>query len=87
MCSRVLEFRRDLFKLVNQALEGEPLEFVHKGIVFRVVPEKKISKLSRLTNETIVAPETDWEQVSKELLAEMEAEWEKTGLICDQLSR
>ncbi len=46
MCSRVLEFRRDLFKLVNQALEGEPLEFVHKGIVFRVVPEKKISKLS-----------------------------------------
>ena len=77
MCSRVLEFRRDLFKLVNQALEGEPLEFVHKGIVFRVVPEKKISKLSRLTKETIVAPETGWEQVSKELLAEMEAEWEK----------
>jgi hypothetical protein len=73
----ITQFRQDLFKLVNKALDGEPLEFVHKGIVFRVVPEKKVSKLSRLTTETIVAPETDWEQVSKELLAEMEAEWEK----------
>jgi hypothetical protein len=73
----ITQFRQDLFKLVNQALEGKPLEFVYKGTVFRVVPEKKVSKLSRLTKETIVAPDTDWEQVSRELLAEMEAEWEK----------
>jgi len=70
----ITQFRQDLFKLVNQALEGERLEFVYKGTGFRVVPEKRVSKVSRLTPEPIEMPEIDWEQASKELLTEMEAE-------------
>jgi prevent-host-death family protein len=73
----ITQFRQDLFQFVNRALDGEPVAFVHKGVVFRVVPEKRVSKLSRLTAEMAEAPEIDWEQTSKELLAEMEAEWEK----------
>ncbi len=45
----ITKFRQNLFQLVDQALKGEPVEFIHKGVVFKVVPETPISKLSRLT--------------------------------------
>jgi prevent-host-death family protein len=71
----ITKFRRDLFHFVDQALHGEPVEFTHKGVVFKVVPETPLSKLSRLTRETVVAPEATLD--TTELLKEMEAEWEK----------
>jgi antitoxin (DNA-binding transcriptional repressor) of toxin-antitoxin stability system len=71
----ITKFRQNLFQLVDQALKGESVEFIHKGVVFKVVPETSISKLSRLTRETVVAPEASLD--TTELLKEMEAEWEK----------
>jgi len=71
----ITKFRRDLFQLADQALNGEPIEFIHKGVVFKVAPATKASKLSRLTRETVVAPGADLD--TTELLKEMEAEWEK----------
>jgi antitoxin (DNA-binding transcriptional repressor) of toxin-antitoxin stability system len=71
----ITKFRRDLFQLADQALNGEPIEFIHKGVVFKVAPATKTSKLSRLTRETVVAPGADLD--TTELLKEMEAEWEK----------
>jgi antitoxin (DNA-binding transcriptional repressor) of toxin-antitoxin stability system len=75
MSVNITEFRRNLFQFADQALKGEPVEFTHKGVVFKVVPETLVSKLSRLPRENIVAPEASLD--TTELLKEMEAEWEK----------
>lgn len=71
----ITEFRRNLFHFADQALNGEQIEFIHKGVVFKVVPEKPASKLSRLTHETVATPGAKLDMA--ELLTEMEAEWEK----------
>ena len=73
----ITKLRQDLFRLMDSALRGEPVEFTHKGVVFRVVPEVKPSKLARLTKQRVVAPESDLERSSEDLLNEMESEWEK----------
>ena len=75
MAVSITKFRQKLFQLADQALKGEAVEFIHKGVVFKVVPETPLSKLSRLTRETVVAPGPDLD--TTELLKEMEAEWEK----------
>jgi antitoxin (DNA-binding transcriptional repressor) of toxin-antitoxin stability system len=75
MAVTITEFRKNLFRLADQALEGEPVEFIHKGVLFKVTPETRPSKLSRLTKEPVVAPGADLE--TEELLKEMEAEWRK----------
>lgn len=71
----ITEFRRNLFQLADQALDGKPIEFIHKGVVFKVLPATQTSKLSKLTKETVVAPGAKLD--TTELLKEMEAEWEK----------
>jgi len=75
MAVNITEFRRNLFQLADQALEGKPIEFTHKGVVFKVVPETPAPKLSKLTPETVLAPGADLD--TAELFKEMEAEWEK----------
>ena len=71
----ITKFRKDLFHFADEALKGENVEFVYRGVVFKVTPEKKASKLERLSGQPVVAADVDLEQASKELLAEMEAEW------------
>ena len=75
----ITQFRQKLFQLADQALNGETVEFIHKGVVFKVVPASRKSKLSRLTPENIFAPgvDPDSEYDSTELLKEMEVEWGK----------
>jgi antitoxin (DNA-binding transcriptional repressor) of toxin-antitoxin stability system len=73
----ITKLRQDLFKLVDSTLAGETLEFTHKGVVFKVIPETKPSKLAGLTGQPIIAPDTDLEQASRDLLGETESEWEK----------
>ena len=75
MTVNITEFRRNLFQLADQALEGKPIEFIHKGVIFKVVPETPVLKLSKLTRETVVAPGVSLD--TSDLLKEMEAEWEK----------
>jgi hypothetical protein len=73
----ITKFRKDLFGMADQALKGEPVEFVYRGVVFKVTPEKKLSKLDKLVGQPVVAEGIDLEQASKELFAGMEAEWLK----------
>ena len=74
----ITKFRQDLFRLADAAMGGEPVQFVYKGVVFRVVPEgSQMSKLDRLVAQSTVDTEVDLEQAGKELAAEMEAEWVK----------
>ena len=48
-----------------------------QGVRFRVVPENKPSKLSKLHRQKVLAPHGELEQANRDLLHEMEAEWEK----------
>jgi hypothetical protein len=72
------QLRKTLFTALDQAANGEPLEVVHKGHTFRIVPEQSGSKLSRLKKRDIflVDPMSIVES-DPELLAEMEAAWEE----------
>jgi len=73
----ITKLRQDLFRLMDRALEGELVQFTHKGVVFQIVPELVPDKLARLTRQTVVAPGGDPSQAGKDLLEEMEAEWRK----------
>jgi hypothetical protein len=75
MPATITQFRKHLFQMADQALHGEPAEFLYRGVVFKVIPEKKQSKLDKLVGQQTLAPGVDLEQASRELLAEMEAEW------------
>lgn len=73
----ITELRKDLFRIADQALAGEPVEFTYKGVVFKMAPDTRSSKLARLTGQKVVAPGAGIENASRRLLKEMEAEWEK----------
>jgi hypothetical protein len=77
----ITQFRRDIFLLVNQALDGAEVWFTHKGRRLKIVPEgKPVSRLSRITPmEVMVDPNFDMNDPAfkAEWLAEMEKEWEK----------
>jgi prevent-host-death family protein len=76
----VSDFRKNLFQLVDKALNGDVVEVTHKGKTIRLVPEAHASKLDRLTPACILNPnfsEKDHRKASRELLAEMQREWEK----------
>jgi antitoxin (DNA-binding transcriptional repressor) of toxin-antitoxin stability system len=76
----ITKFRREIFKLVNQALAGDEVWVTHKGQRFRIVPDKMATgRLSRITPMDILSPNspglTD-PAVKAEMLAEMEKAWE-----------
>jgi len=76
----ISDFRKNLFKLVDKALEGDDVEVVHKGKTIRLVSKIQGSKLDRLTPAQIFNPDLSEEEqarASRELFAEMEREWEK----------
>jgi antitoxin (DNA-binding transcriptional repressor) of toxin-antitoxin stability system len=77
----ITQFRRDIFSLVNQALDGGEVWFTHKGRRVKIVPEgQPVSRLSRITPmEVMVDPNFDMNDPAfkAEWLAEMEKEWEK----------
>jgi hypothetical protein len=70
----ITKFRQDLFNQVEHALNGENVEFTHKGVIFRVIPETRVSKLSRLTAQKVVNEDLP---ASQDLFKQMEAEWER----------
>jgi hypothetical protein len=74
----ITRFRQDLFRLADEAISGERVKFVYKGVVFQVIPEgTQTKKLDRLVGQPTLAPDVDLEQASKELTAEMETAWLK----------
>mgnify|MGYP005849202325 CR=1 FL=1 len=68
----ISQFRKDLFKLAGEALEGKTVEFVHKGVVFQIVPERRISKLDRLVGRAVISDEA-LEQADRQMKAEIES--------------
>jgi antitoxin (DNA-binding transcriptional repressor) of toxin-antitoxin stability system len=72
----ITRFRREIFLLVNQALDGAEVWVTHKGRRFRIVPENQPgSRLSRITRMDVI----NYAEGSLEntgLLEEMTREWE-----------
>ncbi len=75
MTATITQFRKDLFQMADHAINGGIVQFTYKGVVFKVIPEKKHSKLEKLVGQPVVAEGIDLEAAGKELLAGMEAEW------------
>ena len=76
----ITEFRRLLFSLANQALDGEEVWFTHKGRRIKIVPEDQpMSRLSRITPIEIINPATpDLLDAGRkaEMMAEIQKTWE-----------
>jgi antitoxin (DNA-binding transcriptional repressor) of toxin-antitoxin stability system len=71
----ITQFRREMFDLVNKAMDGSEVWVVHKGRRFRIAPDAAPSRLSRLTPLEVINPESQSERSS--LLEEMAQAWEK----------
>lgn len=68
--------RKNLFQCMLQAKQGQEIVITHKGDRYRLVPEKPVSKLDRITPIEYFNPEVtdeDWERTK----LEMQAEWEE----------
>jgi antitoxin (DNA-binding transcriptional repressor) of toxin-antitoxin stability system len=71
------EFRKNLFRIVERALQGEFVEVAHKGRLVRLVPGDKPSKMSRLIQrDTIHGTPEDLDRGQRDLDAEMRTSWE-----------
>jgi prevent-host-death family protein len=70
------EFRKNLFQLVERALQGEFVEVVHKGRLVRLVPGDKPNKMSRLLKRDTIRVE-DLDEAQQQLNAEMLALWDE----------
>lgn len=73
----ITKFRKEIFSLAEAALNGKLVEFTHKGVTFKVTPEKPGDKLGNITPLQIINPAYHIDSSETELLAEMEKEWEK----------
>jgi hypothetical protein len=74
----ITKFRQDLFRMADEAMRGNSVSFIYKGVVFQLIPEKTTTrKLDRIIPQPTLAPDVNLEQVSKELAAEMESAWLK----------
>jgi prevent-host-death family protein len=77
----ITEFRRKLFDLVNQAMDGEELWVLHKGRRFKIVPETKSgSRLGRITPLNLIPPASQaasTKQSDRSLQEEMMRAWEQ----------
>jgi len=72
------EFRKNLFQIVERALQGEFVEVMHKGRPIRLVPAEKPNKMSRLIQrDTIQGTLKDLDRGQRQLDAEMRMSWEK----------
>lgn len=71
------EFRKNLFQIVDRALQGEFVEVSHKGRLLQLVPHEQGGKLQRLVKrDTIAGTRSNLEKAQKQLDAEMRKIWE-----------
>ena len=76
----ITQFRREIFSLVNKALEGSEVWVTHKGRRLKIVPEgKPVSRLSRITPLDIIVPGANLEDDSwkQEMMREWERKWDR----------
>jgi antitoxin (DNA-binding transcriptional repressor) of toxin-antitoxin stability system len=77
----ITQFRREIFSLVNQALEGREVWVTHKGRRLKIVPEgQPVSRLSRITPMDVINYEEGGLEntgLLEEMTRDWEADWER----------
>lgn len=76
----ITQFRRNMFDLVNQAMDGSEVWVTHKGRRFKITPDNRpSSRLGRITPLEVINPESpDLNGPSNpSLLEEMARAWER----------
>ncbi len=77
----ITQFRKELFSLVSQAMDGAEVWIKHKGGRVKLMPEKPVTdRFSRATPMRILNPpnvDINDPAFKAQWLAEMEAEWTK----------
>lgn len=72
------EFRKNLFQLVERALNGELIEIVHQKGTIRLAPTERSSKLSRLTRrDTLNCTPDEFDRLLQAQDEEMCRQWEE----------
>ena len=72
------DFRKNLFQLVERALNGELIEIVHKNRTIRLTPSERNSKLSRLVQrDTLRCSPDELIQLLRAQDDEMRQQWEQ----------
>jgi len=72
------EFRKNLFQIVERAIQGEYIEVLHKGRLVRLVPGDKPSKISHLIQrDTIHGTPEDLDRGQRQLDQEMRTSWDE----------
>jgi len=72
------EFRKNLFQIVERAIQGEFVEVLHKGRIVRLVPGDRPSKMSRLIQrDTIQGTFEDLDRGQRQLDDEMRTAWDE----------
>ena len=72
----ITQFRRDLFNVVEQAMNGMEVHVMHKGKGFYLKPDAPPEdRLSRIVPMKVIVG--DLEEAQTQLMKEMEAEWEQ----------
>ncbi len=69
----ITQFRRDLFKLVEQVMAGNEVHVTYKGKSFSLTPDEPVDRLSRITPLDGIIGDLD-DRPDKEA---MRLEWEK----------
>jgi antitoxin (DNA-binding transcriptional repressor) of toxin-antitoxin stability system len=75
---KATEFRKDLFKVLDRALQGEPVEINYKGSKLRIVPPPGGSKLAGAVRRhaLLVDPQSIVES-DVNLMADFEVQWKQ----------
>jgi len=72
------EFRKDLFKLLERALQGEPVDVLYKGSALHVATAGARSKLGRAKRQHALICDPDAiVHTDKKLMAALESKWRK----------
>jgi len=71
------DFRKNLFQLVERALNGERIEITFRSRTVRLTPLEPSSKLSRLiTRDTLTCSPDEFEKTSQNQDEEISRQWE-----------
>ena len=81
MTASITQFRKDLFQMADHAIRGEIVQFTYKGVVFKVTPEKKHSKLEKLVGQQIECRITATTEATHTVIREKNCwpEWKPSG--------
>jgi prevent-host-death family protein len=72
------DFRKNLFHLIERALNGERIEIVYKNRRIRLVPTEPASKLARLVRrDTLNCDPEEFEQLLHSQDDELRRQWEQ----------